>query len=88
MKKMNETVSVNARERCYEILDLIPEEQLRYVVLMLESTHRMISETLDDAFCLELYRKAKTEEDNLGGVSLDEYAEKWGIDIRDVDYAD
>ena len=88
MKNMETATLVNPRTRCYEIVDMIPEEQLGYVLTMLENTHKLISDTLDDAFCLELYRRAKSAEDNASGISLAEYAEQWGIDIESADYAD
>ena len=84
MKNIETATLTKTRERCYEIVDMIPEGQLGYVVTMLENTQRLISETLDDAFCLELYRKAKAAEDNTDGVSISEYASKWGIDIEGI----
>jgi len=73
---------MNIREHCYDIVRNIPEQQLSYIAAILENAQKMIDEMQDDAYCLELYRSAKADPDNAEGVSLEEYAAKWGIDLE------
>jgi len=61
---------MSVRERCYDIVKNIPDAQLSYVAAILENAQRMIEEMQDDAYCLELYRQAKSDPDNTEGICL------------------
>ena len=77
---------VSNKERCINIIEKIPEEQLQYIEIFLANAYNMIEEAFDDAFCLALAEQYdRLADKNDKGTPIEELAEKWGVDI-DSDY--
>jgi len=69
------------RERCIDIVEGIPDEQLGYIAAMLENAQKMIDEMRDDAYCLALYRSAKEDPENANGKPLEQMVAELGINL-------
>ena len=51
------------RELCLEIIDSFEEEQLKNIVVLLNSIKEMVAEAADDAFCMQLVNEFNEDPD-------------------------
>lgn len=71
---------MSTKEKIYQIIDGLSEEQLRGLLTMLTGYAEIIDEAQDNAFCAKLYEESKGDDDG-ETVSVEELAEDLGISI-------
>jgi len=67
------------REICINIINAIPEEQLKTVIPILQTAKSFIDEVMDDAFCHALLERYERNPDNEPGIPIEEFAAQLGI---------
>jgi len=72
---------IEARERCFAIIERFPPWQLSNLAETLEAALKLSDEVADELFCKQLYRDAKADPENTESISIEKYADKWGIDL-------
>jgi hypothetical protein len=65
---------MSTRELCKAIIDVMPEQYLANVLTYL----RAVDDAMDDAFCIELYDRAKAEDDG-NYISHEELKRELGL---------
>jgi len=82
---MGATVIAN-KERCFNIIEQFPREQLGSLADSLEAMYKMIDEAADDAFCIALSeRHAKRDDKDDKGIPLEKFAAELGIVLGEED---
>lgn len=71
---------MSTKEKIYQLIDSLSEEQLRGLLTMLTGYAKIIDEAQDDAFCAKLYEEAKNDDDS-DTKSVEEFAKELGIQI-------
>jgi hypothetical protein len=72
------------KDICIELINGFGEEQLKNVIVLLQSIRNLVAEAADDAFCLQLaedYENA-SDSDRGGLVSLQEFSKELGIELE------
>ena len=75
--------TINAKDRCVQIIERFPKEHLPSLAESLEAMYKMIDEAADNAFCLALaerYEQNSDKDDQ--GTPIDELAKRWNIDLE------
>lgn len=70
---------MSTKEKIYQLIDSLSEEQLNGLLTMLTGYAEIVDEARDDAFCAKLYEEARDDDDD--AVSVEELAEDLGINI-------
>lgn len=70
---------MSTKEKIYQLIDSLSEEQLRGLLTMLTGYAKIIDEAQDDAFCAKLYEEAKNDDSDT--KSVEEFAKELGIQI-------
>lgn len=68
---------MSVKERIYQLIDNLTEEQLNGLLTMLTGYATIVEESQDDAYCAELYEEAKNE-DGTGTKSIEDFAAELG----------
>jgi len=80
---------MTVREQAHNIINQMSEKKLRIYVSYLNDMQQInenfLEEMLDDKYCLDLYQQAKSDPENTEGISIEDYAKKWGIDLDNDD---
>ena len=77
---------VDARQRCFSIIERFPKEQLEALADSLDAMFKMIDEAADDAFCLALSdRHAAREDKDEPGIPIEALAQELGIVLGEDD---
>ncbi len=71
---------MSTKEKIYQIIDGLSEEQLRGLLTMLTGYAEIIDEAQDNAFCAKLYEESKDDDDG-ETVSVEDFAKDLGISI-------
>ena len=71
---------MSTKEKIYNLIDGLSEEQLNGLLTMLTGYTKIIEEAEDDAFCLELYKEAENDIDD-DSKSVEDFAAELGISI-------
>lgn len=71
---------MSTKEKIYQIIDGLSEEQLRGLLTMLTGYAEIIDEAQDNAFCAKLYEESKDDDDG-ETVSVEDFAKDLGINI-------
>ena len=71
---------MSTKEKIYQLIDSLSEEQLRGLLTMLTGYAKIIDEAQDDDFCAKLYEEAKNDDDS-DTKSVEEFAKELGIQI-------
>lgn len=71
---------MSTKEKIYQIIDGLSEEQLRGLLTMLTGYAEIVDEARDDAFCAKLYEESKDDDDG-ETVSVEDFAKDLGISI-------
>ena len=71
---------MSTKEKIYQLIDGLSEEQLNGLLTMLTGYSEIIAEAQDDAYCAELYREVK-EDPGTETKSVEDFAKELGIDI-------
>ncbi|MCL1995030.1 MAG: hypothetical protein FWG63_02400 [Defluviitaleaceae bacterium] len=67
------------KQRCLEIIEILPAEQLQSVAAFLENIHnQLIEEAEDDAFCMKLYEESLGFDDD-EAEDIEVFVAKLGI---------
>lgn len=69
------------KEKCMAIIDSIDDSQLANIAVMLQAAKQAIDEALDDAFCVQLYKKYQSDKDKGEFVSIEEAAQQLGFTL-------
>ena len=72
---------MSTRERCNQLLDMMPESQLELVLAYIQGLTAQ-AESADDAYCEALYQRYLSDPDKGEFVSEEDVAKKFGIAIR------
>jgi len=83
--------TIDAKQRCFDIIERFPKEQLVGLADSLESLYKMLDDAMDEAFCMAMSnRHAQRPDAYEAGATIEELAERWGIDLdsEDNDYED
>ena len=79
------TVTVDNRQRCFNIIERFPKDRLGNLADSLESMFNMIEEAMDEAFCAAMSdRHASREDKNEPGIPLETFAAELGFTIEDL----
>jgi len=79
--------NTNQKQRCINIIERFPEEQLSMLADYLENMRKMLDEAYDMAFCVSLaelhksYNPVHIEEDF---SSIEDVANRLGVNLNDV----
>ena len=79
--------NVNQKQRCINIIEQFPEEQLSVLADYLENTYKMLDEVFDMAFCVslsELHKKNNPEFIEEDYSSIEDVANRLGVRLDDV----
>ncbi|MBR1482294.1 MAG: hypothetical protein IJ598_04890 [Ruminococcus sp.] len=71
---------MSTKEKIYQIIDGLSEEQLNGLLTMLTGYAEIIDEAQDNAFCAKLYEESKDDDDG-ETVSVEDFAKDLGISI-------
>ena len=82
--------TIDAKQRCFDVIERFPEEQLAGLAASLEAMYKMLDDAMDEAFCMAMSNRHAQEPDAYeAGTSIEELAERWGIDLEaDDDHED
>ena len=76
-------MTVTDREKAINLIDSIPDSQMRYIISMLQSFKAAVDEASDDSFCEHLYENylndTDSEKDN--GIPIETFAHELGINL-------
>ena len=72
---------LEAKQRCFAIIERFPAEQLLNLEASLQAMYNMIDEAIDDAYCLELYRSS-FDEDNDEPMDFEQFTRELGLEIK------
>jgi len=79
---------MTAKEKCYNLIDSFSDKKISLIMNYFNDIQRIkdteLEEILDDDFCIKLaerYDKLKDKNDK--GKSIEELAEKWGINLNE-----
>ena len=77
---------MDARQRCFSIIERFPKEQLGALADSLDAMYKMIDEAADDAFCLALSDRhaARSDKDD-PGIPIETLAAELGIALGEED---
>ena len=71
---------MSTREMIINVIDQIPESQLKNVLAMLENVKAMVDEAEDEAYCKKLYDEYRnSSDDEKTTIGLTEFAETLGV---------
>jgi hypothetical protein len=72
------------KDLCIEIINGFGEEQLKNVVMMLQSIKNIAAEAADDAFCLQLAEDYEndTDFDKSELISIQDFSRELGIELE------
>ena len=72
------------RELCLELINGFEEEQLKNIVVLLQSVKNLISESDEESYCLQLLEDYENDPDpsKEESVSLEDFAKELGIDLE------
>ena len=75
---------MSTKEMIYNMIDSFSEEQLQGLLTMLKGYSKIILEAEDDAYCTALYKEYKedNETDKEDTVSIEDFAEELGIELK------
>ena len=71
---------MTVKQKCLDIIDLFPPEQLTNVAVSLEAMYKLAND-VDDAYCLELFRNS-FDEDNDEPECFEEFVGGIGLRFR------
>ncbi|MCL2086213.1 MAG: hypothetical protein FWH05_01295 [Oscillospiraceae bacterium] len=79
--------NTNQKQRCINIIERFPEEQLAMLADSLENMHKMLDEAFDMAFCVSLAELHKNNnpahiEDDFS--SIEDVANRLGVNLNGV----
>ena len=57
-------MTVSDREKAINLIDSIPDSQMRYIISMLQSFKAAVDEAADDSFCERLYENYLDDTDS------------------------
>ena len=74
---------MSTREMIINVIDQIPESQLKNVLAMLENVKAMVEEAEDEAYCSKLYDEYRdSSDDDKTTVGLKEFAKELGVRLE------
>ena len=71
---------MSTKEKIYQLIDGLSEEQLKGLLAMLNGYAEMVEEARDDAYCAELYEEAKNDASD-ETKPIEDFAKELGINI-------
>ena len=78
--------TIDAKRRCFDIIERFPHEQLDNLADSLEAMYKMMDDAADDAFCIALAERHEMREDkDEPGISLDDFAAQLGVVLCEED---
>ncbi|MCL2053097.1 MAG: hypothetical protein FWG90_01470 [Oscillospiraceae bacterium] len=81
--------TINQKQRCFNVIEQFPEEQLEMLAVSLESMYKMIDDVLDMAFCINLSeRYAQSADKDEPGIPLEEVVKNLGFSMEDIENAE
>ena len=71
------------KELCFQLINGFEEEQLKNIVVMLQSVKNLIAESEEDAYCLQLLEDYENDSDpdKDEAISIQDFSKKLGIDL-------
>jgi hypothetical protein len=72
------------KDLCIELISGFGEEQLKNIVIMLQSIKNIAAEAADDAFCLQLAEDYEndTDVDKSETMSVQDFSRELGIELK------
>ena len=71
---------MSTKEKIYQLIDNLSEEQLNGLLTMLTGYAEIVEETKDNAYCAKLYEESKSEDDS-ETTSIEDFAKELRISI-------
>ena len=71
------------KELCVQLINGFEEEQLKNIVVMLQSVKNLIAEAEEEAYCLQLLEDYENDPDpdKEEAISIQEFSKRLGIDL-------
>ena len=80
-------ISVNQKQRCLNIIERFPKEQLAMLADSLENMYKMIEEAVDMAFCVGLsenHRRNNPVHKEEDFIPMADAAKRLGVNLNDM----